>query len=51
MGKVLTAECRIIDRRVNDRGAALNGFHSISATQNVSPAPLRARPPRSREDN
>lgn len=43
MGNVLTAECRIIDRHVNDRGAAVNGFNIISGTQNVSAVTLRAR--------
>lgn len=51
MGKVLTAECRIIDRHINDRGAAVNGFSSISTTQNVSPATLRAARLISNEDN
>lgn len=36
MGNVLTAECRIIDRHINERGAALHGFNGISQTQNVS---------------
>lgn len=51
MGNILTAECRIIDRHINDRGAAVNGFNTISGTQNVSSVSLRACRHISNEDN
>lgn len=41
MGNILTVECWIIDRNINARGAAVNGFNTISGTQNVSAVTLR----------